>query len=180
MNSMKTIFFFLATITVASAADFQIDSQKSWLKVDCKATGHSWTSQVKNFDAKISGDATTMTPSAASITWKFSDIDSAESDRDEKMLKWLNATTNPTGSWKMTKQWKDSSGQQYVSGPLTIAGVSKDITIPVKSCPCTSGMMLDGDVWVDTTDFGLPIIRMVVLTVNPKVNIRFHLEGSVR
>lgn len=177
---MKSFLFLLATMTVATAADFQIDSQKSWLKLDCKATGHSWTAQVKEFSATISGDAATLVPSAANIAWKFSDIDSDEADRDEKMLDWLDATTHPTGSWKMTKQWKDSAGQQYVSGPLTIAGVSKEITIPVKAQKSAKGMTLDGDVWIDTTDFSLPIIRMVVLTVNPKVNIRFHLEGVVR
>lgn len=177
---MKSFLFLLATMTVATAADFQIDSQKSWLKLDCKATGHSWTAQVKKFSATISGDAATLVPSAANIAWKFSDIDSDEADRDEKMLDWLDATTHPTGSWKMTKQWKDSAGQQYVSGPLTIAGASKEITIPVKAQKSAKGMTLDGDVWIDTTDFSLPIIRMVVLTVNPKVNIRFHLEGVVR
>jgi polyisoprenoid-binding protein YceI len=177
---MKSIILLIATIAVATAADFQIDSQKSWLKLDCKATGHDWTSQVKTFDAKISGDATTLAPTAVNIAWKFSDIDSDKSDRDQKMLSWLNATTNPTGTWKMTKQWKDSTGQQYVSGPLMIAGVSKEITIPVKTTMAQNAMTIDGDCWIDTTDFGLPVIRMVVLTVNPKVNIRFHLEGAVR
>lgn len=177
---MKSFLYLLATMTVATAADFQIDSQKSWLKLDCKATGHSWTAQVKEFSATISGDAATLVPSAANIAWKFSDIDSDEADRDKKMLDWLDATTHPTGSWTMTKQWKDSAGQQYVGGPLTIAGVSKEITIPVKAQKTGNGMTLDGDVWIDTTNFSLPIIRMVVLTVNPKVNIRFHLEGVVR
>ncbi len=174
---MKTILSLLAMASMVSAGTMDVDAQKSWLKLDCKATGHSWTAQVKTFSAAVSGDDSSLTPSAAAVNWKFSDIDSAEADRDSKMLNWLNATKNPTGSWKMTGQWKDSSGQQYVKGPLTIAGVSKEIVIPVTAKKSAGSVSLDGEVWIDTTDFGLPIIKMLVLTVNPKVKISFHLEG---
>jgi hypothetical protein len=37
---------------------------------------------------------------------------------------------------------------------------------------------LDGEAWIDTTDYTLPVIKMLVMTVNPKVKVRFHLEGS--
>jgi polyisoprenoid-binding protein YceI len=174
---MKTIFSLLAMHAMASAGTMDLDSQKSWLKLDCKATGHSWTARVKTFTATVSGDDASLSPSAAQVKWKFSDIDSAEADRDKKMLDWLNATKNPTGSWKMTDQWKDSAGQQYVKGPLTIAGISKDVVIPVTAKKSGNVISLDGEVWIDTTDFSLPVIKMLVLTVNPKVKISFHLEG---
>lgn len=174
---MKILSLFMAMISLASAGTMKVDAQKSWLKLDCKATGHSWTSSVKNFTATVSGDDATLTPSAALVKWNFSDIDSAKPDRDKKMMEWLNATKNPTGSWKMTGQWKDASGQQYVKGPLVIAGVSKDIVIPVKAKKSGNDVSLDGETWIDTTDFGLPIISMLVMTVNPKVKISFHLEG---
>lgn len=176
-HHMKTLFSLLAMMTMATAGTMKVDSQKSWLKIDCKATGHSWTAQLKNFTASVSGDDATLTPKAAQLSWKFSDIDSAEADRDKKMLDWLNSAKNPGGSWKMSGQWKDSKGQQYVKGPLTIAGVSKEITIPVTAKKDGKNVSLDGEVWIDTTDHGLPIIKMLVFTVNPKVKIRFHLEG---
>lgn len=174
---MKTLFSLFAMMSIASAGTMKFDAQKSWLKVDCKATGHGWTAQLKNFSASVSGDDTTLVPKSAQIKWKFSDIDSAEADRDKKMLDWLNATKNPSGSWKMTGQWKDSKGQQFVKGPLTIAGVSKEIVIPVTANKSGKNISLDGEVWIDTTDYGLPVIKMLVMTVNPKVKIRFHLEG---
>lgn len=174
---MKTLFFFIAMASMVSAGTMDVDAKKSWLKLDCKATGHSWTASVKTFTASVTGDDDSLVPTAAQVKWKFSDIDSDEADRDTKMLDWLDATKNPTGVWKMTGQWKDGSGQQYVKGPLTIAGVSKEIVIPVTAKKAGNVVSLDGETWIDTTDFGLPIIKMLVLTVNPKVKISFHLEG---
>jgi polyisoprenoid-binding protein YceI len=174
---MKTLLSLLAMMTMASAGTMKFDAQKSWLKVDCKATGHSWTAQLKNFSASVSGDDATLAPKSAQIAWKFSDLDSSEADRDKKMLNWIDSAKNPGGSWKMTGQWKDSKGQQYVKGPLTIAGVSKEITFPVTAKKNGKTISLDGEVWIDTTDHGLPIIKMLVMTVNPKVKIYFHLEG---
>lgn len=177
---MKTILSFLAMLSMASAGTMNVDAQKSWLKLDCKATGHSWTAQVKTFTASVTGDDVSLVPSAAEVKWKFSDIDSAEADRDAKMLNWLDAAKNPTGSWKMTGHWKDGTGQQFVKGPLTIAGVSKEIVIPVTAKKNGNVVSLDGETWIDTTDFSLPIIKMFVLTVNPKVKISFHLEGAIK
>jgi hypothetical protein len=79
----------------------------------------------------------------------------------------------------MTGQWKDSNGQQYVKGPITIAGVSKEITIPVKVNKSGNTMTINGEVWLDTTDHSLPIVKMLVMSVNPKVRVYFHLEGSL-
>ena len=173
---MKTLLTFLVMIGIASAGSLKIDNGSSWLKVDCKATGHSWTAQLKKFTASASGDEATLTPSAAAFSWSFANLDSNETDRDAKMLTWLK---NPSGSWKMTGQWKDSNGQQYVKGPITIAGVSKEITIPVKVNKSGNTMTIDGEVWLDTTDHSLPIVKMLVMSVNPKVRVYFHLEGSL-
>jgi hypothetical protein len=56
---MKTLLSFLAMIGIASAGSLKIDNGSSWLKVDCKATGHSWTAQLKKFTASASGDEAT-------------------------------------------------------------------------------------------------------------------------
>lgn len=176
---MKTFFLFLSLIGMASAGTMKVDSSSSWLKVDCKATGHSWTANLKQFQASVSGDDATLAPSAAAFSWKFANLDSNEADRDKKMLEWLNSAKNPGGSWKMTGQWKDSKGQQYVKGPITIAGVSKEITIPIKVNKNGTTMTIDGEVWLDTTDHSLPIVKMLVMSVNPKIRVYFHLEGSI-
>ena len=175
---MKTISLLIALTCLASAGTMKVDMEKSWLKIDCKATGHSWTAQVKKFSATVAGDDSTLAPKSASLSWNFSDIDSDEADRDKKMLDWIDSGKFPKGSWKMTGQGKDAKGQLYVKGPLTIHGVSKEITMPVTAVKNGKIVSLDGEAWIDTTDYTLPVIKMLVMTVNPKVKVRFHLEGS--
>jgi polyisoprenoid-binding protein YceI len=173
---MKTLLSILDMIGIASAGSLKIDNGSSWLKVACKATGHSWTAQLKKFTVSASGDEVTLTPSAVAFSWNFANLDSNEADRDAKMLTWLK---NPSGSWKMTSQWKDSNGQQYVKGPITIAGVSKEITIPVVVNQSGKTTTIDGEVWLDTSDHSLPTVKMLVMSVNPKMRVNFHLEGSL-
>lgn len=178
---MKTILI-LPTILLFSAAvhaeNLQVDKTKSWLRLDCRATGHTWTSSLKDYQATIAGDSTTLVPSACEFTWNFSNVDSGKADRDSKMLTWLESATHPSGSFKMSKTWKDSKGQTFVSGPLTIHGVSKDITMPVTAAKDGKTVKIDGEVWIDTQNFGLPIIKMIVMSVAPQVRIYFHMEGT--
>jgi polyisoprenoid-binding protein YceI len=175
---MKTIFSLLIFTLAAQAASMNVDKTKSWLKIDCKATGHSWTAKLKDFSPTIAGDPVTLMPSACDFTWKFSDIDSAEADRDIKMLTWLDSTSHPSGSFKMTGSWKNDAGQPSVKGQLTIHGVSVEIAFPVTATKDGKVMKIDGEVWIDTQNFSLPIVKMLIMTVNPKVRIYFHMEGT--
>jgi hypothetical protein len=39
---------------------------------------------------------------------------------------------------------------------------------------------IDGEVMLDYRDFGLPIIRkFLILTVDPRLRVRFHLQGHL-
>ena len=45
--------------------------------------------------------------------------------------------------------------------------------------PSATAWSLDGEAVLDTRDFGLPIIRMFgLLTVDPQVKVRFHLQAK--
>lgn len=46
-------------------------------------------------------------------------------------------------------------------------------------------MTINGEVWIDHEDFGLPMIRlmvlmMVLMMVDPKLKIRFHVMGRIK
>jgi len=52
------------------------------------------------------------------------------------------------------------------------------VSFPVKITADHRLTTIDGMAAVDTREFGLPIIRMFwVLTVDPVVHVRFHLQG---
>jgi len=169
------------TVMSANASDLTLDARKSWLKFDASATGHSFDGALKKFDAEVSGDATSLNPAAASLSWDFKDLDTDEPKRDVEMLKWLEHGKSPKGSFQMTKSWVDDSGVTWVQGTLKIHSIAKTIAFPIQTSKNGDRVKIDGQVWIDYQNFGLPIIRnMAVMKVDPKLKISFHLEGDAR
>ena len=177
---MKLLPGILVLIPVlASAGTLKVDKAKSRIQVDVKATGHEFTGTLSDFTAKVTGDDSALTPTAVDLTWKFSDLKTAEEKRDKEMIKWLGGGA-PEGSFTFIKTWSDK-GTTYAMGQLKIHGISKAISFPYTAKKEGTWVTIDGTASLDYQDFGLPIIRtMAVMTVNPKLAVRFHLVGEAK
>lgn len=174
---LSTACSLLLCASPAFAGDLAIDKAKSHIKVDAKATGHSFAGTLSDFTAKVSGDESSLAPSAVDLGWKFSDLKTQDEKRDKEMIQWLGGGT-PEGSFKFIKTWTDK-GQTYAQGTLKIHGVSKVIAFPYTAKKEGKVVTIDGTAALDYQDFGLPIIRaMAVMTVNPKLSVSFHLVGE--
>lgn len=164
---------------LASAGTLKVDKAKSRIQVDVKATGHAFTGTLGDYSAKVTGDDATLEPTGVDLTWKFSDLKTGEEKRDKEMVKWLGGGA-PEGSFTFTKTWSDK-GKTYAMGELKIHGVAKAIAFPYTAMKEGTWVTIDGTASMDYQDFGLPIIRtMAVMTVNPKLAVRFHLVGEVK
>lgn len=183
-NIMNRTFFsavgsLLITVSPVFAGTLTIDKAQSHIKVDAKATGHSFAGTLSDFTAKVSGDDATLAPASADLGWKFADLKTEDEKRDKEMIKWLGGGS-PEGSFKFIKTWTDK-GQTYAQGTLKIHGVSKVIAFPYTAKKEGKVVTIDGTAALDYQDFGLPIIRaMAVMTVNPKLSVNFHLVGEAK
>lgn len=177
---MKPLFGSLLLIpAIASAGTLKVDQAKSRIQVDAKATGHEFTGTLSTFTAKVSGDDAALTPTAVDVAWKFSDLKTQDEKRDNEMIKWLGGGA-PEGRFTFTKTWTDK-GKTYAMGDLKIHGISKGISFPYTAKKEGNWVTIDGAASLDYQDFGLPIIRaMAVMTVNPKLTVRFHLVGEAK
>jgi polyisoprenoid-binding protein YceI len=181
MNPISTSAFcgLLLFLNAAEAGNLVVDKAKSRIQVDAKATGHEFTGTLGDYQATVSGDAATLAPSAVSLTWKFADLDTADEKRDAEMMKWLGKS-GTEGSFRFIKTWTDG-GKTYAQGTLKIHGISKTIAFPYTAKKEGDWVTIDGSASLDYQDFGLPIIRsMAVMTVNPKLTVRFHLVGKAK
>jgi polyisoprenoid-binding protein YceI len=164
---------------LADAGTLDIDKGKSRIQVDAKATGHAFTGTLGDFTAKVTGDSATLAPTGVDLSWKFSDLRTGDGKRDREMVKWLGGG-GPEGSFKFIKIWTDK-GQNYAQGNLKIHGISKTIAFPYSARKEGKWVTIDGTAALDYRDFGLPLIRsMAVMTVNPKLSVRFHLVGEAK
>ena len=81
----------------------------------------------------------------------------------------------------MTKGWKEASGKTAAMGNLTVNKISKSIAFPYTVKREGEWVTIDGTVTMDYQNFKLPIIRsMAVMTVDPKLVVRFHVVGKVK
>jgi polyisoprenoid-binding protein YceI len=166
----------LVLATTAGAGTLAVDKAKSRIQVDAKATGHDFTGTLDDFEAAIAGDPGSLAPTAVKLSWKFADLKTGDVKRDAEMLKWLGK--GPQGSFSFIKTWQDK-GTDHAQGKLTIHGISKVIAFPYTAKKDGNWVTIDGTASLDYQDFGLPIVRaMAVMTVNPKLTVRFHLVGE--
>lgn len=177
--SLIMIPLLLGSVSV-HGAELQIDKERSRIQVDAKATGHSFTGDLKDYKVKITGDASTSTPASVSVEWDFNDLKTGDEKRDKEMIKWLGGG-KPTGTFAFGKSWSDQTGLAHAEGDLTIHGVSKTISFPYTVKREGGWVTIDGTAKLDYENFKLPIIRsMAVMTVDPKLTVRFHLTGQIK
>ena len=170
----------LASLTLAHSATLDLDKGRSRIQVDAKATGHNFTGTLKEYTASVAGDATSLAPAGFDLAWDFKDLETADVKRDAEMMKWLGGG-KAKGSFKFTKSWTDKAGAQQAMGTLTINGVSKSVAFPYTAKKDGEWVTIEGRVSMDYQNFSLPIIRsMAVMTVDPKLVVRFHIVGKVK
>lgn len=166
-------------IATATAATLKVDKSKSRIHVDGKSTGHTFTGTLQDYTAKASGNARNLEPSSFELSWKFNNLKTADKKRDTNMIKWLGGGT-PKGSFKFLKTWK-KGGKKYAQGEIKIHGVSKKIDFPYTVKKKGAWVTIDGTAKLDYQDFKLPLIRaLAVMTVDPKLTVRFHVVGELR
>jgi polyisoprenoid-binding protein YceI len=179
-RTLATFCGILSTLTIAHAATLEVDKNRSRIQVDAKATGHNFTGTLKDYQASVSGDAASLKPDGFELKWSFKNLDTDDAKRDAEMIKWLGGG-DPKGSFKFTKSWTGKDGGQQGSGTLTIHGISKEISFPYTAKKDGDWVTIDGKVSLDYQNFSLPIIRsMAVMTVDPKLTVRFHVVGKVK
>jgi polyisoprenoid-binding protein YceI len=175
--SLSSLILFAGTVLSAS---LDVDPELSRIQVDASATGHKFTGTLKKFTAKVSGKAASLSPSSFDLKWSFQDLDTDDAKRDKEMVKWLGGG-DPKGSFAFTKSWTDKAGKTHGMGTLTIHGVSKTVSFPYTVKKEGNLVTIDGTASLDYQNFSLPIVRsMAVMTVDPKLTVRFHVVGKVK
>lgn len=178
----QLLVILLGTLPVSSlsrAASLEVAKDRSRIQVDAKATGHEFSGSLKNYTISVTGDDSSK-PTALNLSWEFSDLKTNDEKRDKEMIKWLGGG-KPKGSFTFGKSWEETAKGGKAEGSLTINGVSKKVSFPYTVKREGEWVTIDGKVSLDYQNFKLPIIRsMVVMTVDPKLLVRFHLVGKVK
>mgnify|MGYP000014665109 CR=1 FL=1 len=168
-----------ASTILTQAETFTVDKVNSSVLIDVKATGDNFTGKLNSYQAVISGDKGSLKPSKVTFSWDFANLKTGKDDRDEKMISWLEKKTK--GSFTLESFTKRTDGRMWAKGKMTIHGETQVVEFPAKVIAKGNRMTIRGTAEIDTRKFKLPIIKMVGLfKVNPLVNVRFSLRGTVK
>ncbi len=170
---------FVVMAIAVSAAPLEIDPQQSKIEVAVSCTMDSFVGHLEKFQATIDCDPTASLPTKANVSFDFADLKTGDKDRDLAMLKWLGCDTNRTASFHLTS-WSQTGTTDIAQGELKIHGVTVGVQMPVVVQHDATAWDISGQTVIDCKDFNLPKIRKaLILTVNPKLKVKFHLMGKM-
>ena len=180
-KALLSLFTILACSAFAEPAVLLVDKAASRVNVDVHATTDSFIGQLSNYEAVIAVDPATGSVANCKLSFRVLDIKTGKDKRDRAMHDWQKTESFPDASFVM-ESIQPSVGNIYsVKGTFTFHGVSKPLSFPLTVTRKDKQFQFDGEAIIDTQDYTLPIIRMMmVIKVDPKVKVAFHLEAALK
>lgn len=158
----------------------KVDAERSSVEIAVKATVDSFVGRLERYDASILVDSASGQVHGARFAFHFVDVKTGKKDRDEQMNLWQDTAHHPDGVFQLVSLERDAAGALIAKGRLGLHDVVRDLSFPVSIARDGARYVVEGEAVVDTRDFGLPIIRKVmVLKVDPEVHVRFVLRGTL-
>jgi len=156
-----------------------IDRSASHVDIAIKSTLDSFVAHLEDFNVAITLDPETGRVESTAFQADLSALKTGLADRDHNMSVWLQTNNFPQVVFELRAVDCSPNGALMARGQFKLHGQMHDIQFPVTVTIKHGFETIDGTATVDTQDYGLPIIRFWVLTVDPVVQVRFHLHGNV-
>ena len=159
----------------------KVDERLSQVEIRVKATAHSFTARLKQFRSQVMVDTADGLVTAAYVTFHIADVSTGIQSRDRAMQEWEETTRFPDGDFSLSTLTPAGGGHFVAHGRLTLHGITREVVFPVSITTDRIIYAVDGEVELDTQDYGLPKIRKLgVLRVDSNLTVRFHLQGTVK
>ncbi len=172
----------LVPAAVAAAGDPMVivDSAQSQVDISVKATVDSFVAHLVDFETSLTTAPQTGQITAAVFRFNFASIKTGNTDRDRDMNEWQQTPKFPDVVFTLVALDAGSDGRTVARGQLRFHGIEKTVSFPVVIEIKKPVVTVDGDVTIDTRDYGLPVIKKYLfLKVDPVVAVHFHLQGKL-
>ena len=163
----------------ANGAQLVLDRAKSHVDVAVASTFTSFVARLEAFDVAITLDPDSGRVESTAFHADLAGVKTGRADRDHNMIVWLQTNQFPQVAFELAAVDRGPNGVMTARGRFQLHGQQHDISFPVTVTVSRGLTTIDGTATLDTRDFGLPIIRFMVLKVDPVVHVHFHLQGSL-
>lgn len=165
----------IALAAVAASADRYAPATGSSVKVEGTSTLHAWTMEGSTISGEISDS-----PAKAVVKIPVTSIKSEHGKMDKIMADALKAKTHPEIRFELTEAAlpnTDASFTLKAKGKLTIAGVTRDVTLDVQGTKNADGRYtLTGTTPLKMTAFGIkpPTAMLNTIKTGDDVKVTFR------
>jgi polyisoprenoid-binding protein YceI len=192
-NPFKTIALIITAIICLAATQLVMaqttyklaPGQDVYIKVSGSSNVHDWimNSTVMESKGEFTGNGETLTALRAfSFQLAVKSLKSEHATMDSRMYKSVNESKSPTISYKLTSATvnPESKGKFLIAstGELTIAGVTKTISMEVTATPNFNGSItVSGSKKIQLLDYGIkpPSFMLGTMKVYNDLTIEFNL-----
>jgi polyisoprenoid-binding protein YceI len=169
----------LPLATKADGAVFVLDRAESHVDIAVKATLGSFVAHLEDFQVAITIDPKDGRVEATAFHADLSAVKTGLADRDHNMTAWFQTNQFPQVVFELVAVDRRPNGALTARGQVLLHGQRHEVRFPIEVSVNRGLTVIDGTTTLDTQDFGLPIIRFLILTVDPVVRVHFHLQGSL-
>ncbi len=158
----------------------ELDSERSSLEVQVQTNFNTFHGTMPRFHADIRVDPERQQVVQAAVHFAFADLKTGIALRDRHMREWQDVDHYPEVSFRLDSIEPAPGNRVLVHGGLILHGIEHAISVPVSLLVAGPVYAIDGEVEIDYRDFGLPVIhRFWFVTVEPRLVVRFHLQGRL-
>jgi polyisoprenoid-binding protein YceI len=176
---VAAVILALPLATRANGALFVMDRSESHLDISVKSTLDSFVARLEHFDVAITIDPESGRVESTAFHADLSAMKTGSAGRDHNMSGWLQTNEFPQVAFELSAVERSPNGELTARGQFQLHGQRHEIRFPVTVSVNRRLTAIDGTATLDTQDFGLPIIRYWVLSVDPVVHVHIHLQGSL-
>jgi polyisoprenoid-binding protein YceI len=168
------------TAAIGNASPVVMDMAQSHFEIAVKATIGSFVADLQMFDLLVTATSRKGQIESAVFRSNFAAIKTGNVDRDRDMNDWQQTDKFPNVMFTLTGLVPAPSGKSIARGQLRFHGVERTVSFPILIESNAQIIAIDGDVTIDTRDYGLPVItKYYFLRVDPIVHLHFHLQGKL-
>lgn len=133
-TSLLALAFLLPAMAAADPVVYRVDGDHSGISFKIRHFVSNVSGRFRDFEGLIRYDRQSPAASSVEFTVKAASIDTTSNDRDEDLRskKFFEVAKYPTLSFTSTRVVPKDADTLEVTGDLTLHGVTREITFPVK------------------------------------------------
>jgi polyisoprenoid-binding protein YceI len=164
-------------------ARYRVVPERSWVDIHARSNVHPIHVRTSGLEGDVDLDVSdtgvvgTRSPAAGRVTLRVERLVSGNPLQDRELRRRIDARRFPTIDGEVTGLHRvDDEGRYRVAGDVTFRGVTRSYEEAMRFTTAGDGLLeMEGRATFDIRDFGMAPPRVLMLKVEPEVEVTAHI-----